>query len=102
MTSSPEKRQPLPKQPLSKPKLHSRPLNPSAHVADLQLKSAKLAAQGSEGGNAEEEEIPVIEFDSSKAPQPFLEGEDALERAEDAFARTFRVLGEQRSHPLIH
>ncbi|KKZ66054.1 hypothetical protein EMCG_08167 [[Emmonsia] crescens] len=85
----------LSKQPISKPSKHSRPSNPSAHPADLQLKFTIIAVGGcqrSESGGGkkqkgeqedqgeDEMEVPVIEFDSSKAPQPFLDGEEVLER----------------------
>ncbi|OJD15087.1 hypothetical protein AJ78_04634 [Emergomyces pasteurianus Ep9510] len=84
----------LPKQPISKPNGQSRPSNPSAHLADLQLKSTSVTAgsrKRSESGRGtnqkgekedqdEEMEVPVIEFDSSKAPQPFLDGEEVLEK----------------------
>ncbi|KAK2775487.1 hypothetical protein FQN53_003117 [Emmonsiellopsis sp. PD_33] len=95
-TSKTRDRPILPKQPLSKP----NPVilsNSSARPADLQLKSTattttiRPASDNSiESGSAkgklqegEEEEVPVIEFDSSRAPQPFLEGEEVLERMKE-------------------
>ncbi|OJD22279.1 hypothetical protein ACJ73_06374 [Blastomyces percursus] len=90
----------LPKQPVSKPTKYSKSVNPSAHPADLQLKSTiiptgtrqrpedsggskqKGEKEMGEGQRDQEDEIevPVIEFDSSKAPQPFLDGDEVLER----------------------
>ncbi|KAL2387824.1 hypothetical protein RJ035_003891 [Blastomyces gilchristii] len=96
----------LPKQPVSKPSKYSKPLNPSARPADLQLKSTIIPTgtrqrpedrsgskqkgeketregrrdQGDQEGPEDEMEVPVIEFDSSKAPQPFLDGDEVLER----------------------
>ncbi|OAX80358.1 hypothetical protein ACJ72_05309 [Emergomyces africanus] len=81
----------LSKRPISKPSRHSRYSNPSAHLADLQLKSTIIGnrrhAESQKGETEDQEqdeidemEVPVIEFDSSKAPQPFLDGEEILER----------------------
>ncbi|PGH04010.1 hypothetical protein AJ80_08594 [Polytolypa hystricis UAMH7299] len=90
---SPKKQPPLPKQPLSKPKPNSRPANPSANVADIQLKLKSSAPQpgpvpsiGSDNKQKDKEAQKisdsrrVIEFDSSCAPQPFLDGEEILRR----------------------
>ncbi|KAK2797558.1 hypothetical protein FQN50_009153 [Emmonsiellopsis sp. PD_5] len=44
----------------------------------VESRSAKCNVQ-----EGEEEEVPVIEFDSSRAPQPFLEGEEVLERMKE-------------------
>ncbi|PGH00732.1 hypothetical protein GX51_05613 [Blastomyces parvus] len=102
MTTPSKHRTLLPKQPISKPNKYSKPLNPSARPADLQLKSTiittgsrqrpedrsgskqeggKEAREDEDRGDQEDEmEVPVIEFDSSKAPQPFLDGDVVLER----------------------
>ncbi|KLJ07079.1 hypothetical protein EMPG_17426 [Blastomyces silverae] len=100
MTSPSKPRTLLPKQPISKPIKYSKPLNPSAHPADLQLKSTIIPtgsrqrpedrsgskqkgekeALEDQGDREDEMEVPVIEFDSSKAPQPFLDGDEVLER----------------------
>lgn len=110
MTSPPNHRTLLlPRQPISKPTKSSKPLNPSAHPADVELRSTIIATgsrqrsesgsgqkqeAGREGqggredreddGDGDETDFPVIEFDSSKAPQPFLDGSEALERMKAA------------------
>ncbi|EEP76879.1 predicted protein [Uncinocarpus reesii 1704] len=74
----------LPKQPLSKPP-RQVPflLNPSSTGAEIQFQlpshlkpagTAKLQAK-----RVPERELRVIEFDASRIPQPFLDGEKVLQ-----------------------
>ncbi|PGH02154.1 hypothetical protein AJ79_07700 [Helicocarpus griseus UAMH5409] len=81
MATASKHRTPLPKQPLSKPNKNSTPSNPSAQPADLELRSTVLhMTEDIDLEEQKQKEVPVIEFDSSRAPQPFLDGEEALER----------------------
>lgn len=63
------------KQPLAPPPA-SRRLNPTSHNADIQIK----VENGQTTSTLPEDDVPATEFDSSKAPQPFLDGEKALAR----------------------
>lgn len=64
------------KQPLSPPS-PTRCLNPTSQRAEIQLRvEIGQTAPSSLPGD----DVPTIEFDSSRAPQPFLDGEKVLAR----------------------
>ena len=72
------------KQPLSPPRAAPRLLNPASHQADIPIKVE-------EGRTVLDNDVPTAEFDSSRVPQPFLDGEKVLAKmvaARDAMTRT--------------
>ncbi|EAS33495.2 uncharacterized protein CIMG_04519 [Coccidioides immitis RS] len=78
----------LAKQPLPKPsKQVPRLLNPASKAAEIQLQMPVCSNDaGTAGSNAkrnQDRELRVIEFDASRVPQPFLDGEKVLQEMKD-------------------
>ncbi|EFW17095.1 hypothetical protein D8B26_003858 [Coccidioides posadasii str. Silveira] len=85
---TPPRRSLLAKQPLPKPsKQVPRLLNPASKGAEIQLQMPLCSNDaGTAGSNAkrnQDRELRVIEFDASRVPQPFLDGEKVLQEMKD-------------------